>query len=75
MWKPPPPGWMECNVADVEMEIEAGCGRVLRDNKRVAYVMFSGPIEAMGSGMDEVRDIKTAIEMFISMVWHEKVTL
>ncbi|MBA0697018.1 hypothetical protein Goari_003527 [Gossypium aridum] len=37
--------------------------------------MFSGLIEATGSGMVEVRVIKAVVEMFISMGWHEKVPL
>ncbi|MBA0773144.1 hypothetical protein Gotri_008442, partial [Gossypium trilobum] len=33
------------------MEDEVGCGGVLRDNKGVAFALFSGLIEALGSEM------------------------
>ncbi|MBA0693215.1 hypothetical protein Goari_010714 [Gossypium aridum] len=59
----------------VIMEDEAGSGGVLRDNKGVAYAMFSRPIEATGSGKAELRAIKIVLEMFMSMGWHEKVHL
>ncbi|MFQ6646977.1 hypothetical protein Gotur_019202 [Gossypium turneri] len=55
------------NVVRIVIEDEAGCGG--------PYAMFSGLIEATGSGMAEVRVIKTVVEMFISMGWHEKVPL
>ncbi|TYG72628.1 hypothetical protein E1A91_D04G035000v1 [Gossypium mustelinum] len=75
MWKPPPPGWMKFSVAGVIMEDEAGSGGVLRDNKGVAYAMFSRPIEATRLGKAELRAIKIVVEMFMSMGWHEKVHL
>ncbi|KAH1063392.1 hypothetical protein J1N35_028379 [Gossypium stocksii] len=75
LWKPPSLGWMKFSVAGVIMEDEAGSGGVLRDNKGVAYAMFSRLIEATGSGKAEVRAIKIVVEMFMSMGWHEKVPL
>ncbi|TYI32109.1 hypothetical protein ES332_A04G035500v1 [Gossypium tomentosum] len=75
LWKPPSPGWMKFSVAGIIMEDEAGSGRVLRDNKGVAYAMCSRPIEATGLGKAEVRAIKIVVEMFTSMGWHEKVPL
>ncbi|KAK5834237.1 hypothetical protein PVK06_018114 [Gossypium arboreum] len=57
------------------MEDEAGSGGGLRDNKGVAYVMFSRPIEPTGLGKAEVRAIKIVVEMFMSIGWHEKVPL
>ncbi|MBA0797902.1 hypothetical protein Gohar_008556, partial [Gossypium harknessii] len=37
-WKPPPPGWMKFNVANVVLEDEAGCGGVLRDDKGIVVI-------------------------------------
>ncbi|MBA0871535.1 hypothetical protein Goshw_027200 [Gossypium schwendimanii] len=65
----------QVEIIGIVIEDEAECGGVLRDDKGVPYAMFSGLIEATGSGMAEVRVIKTVVEMFISMGWHEKVPL
>ncbi|MBA0841620.1 hypothetical protein Goarm_004104, partial [Gossypium armourianum] len=47
------PGGMKFNVAGVVIEVEAGCGGILRDDKEVAYAMFFGMIEVSGLGMAE----------------------
>ncbi|MBA0784876.1 hypothetical protein Gotri_025408 [Gossypium trilobum] len=46
---PPPLGWMKFNMVGFVLEDEAGCGEVLRDDKGVACVFFSGRIEARGT--------------------------
>ncbi|PPR86155.1 hypothetical protein GOBAR_AA34541 [Gossypium barbadense] len=65
--KPPSPRWIKFSVPGVIMEDEASSGGGLRDNKGVAYVMFSRPIEATGLGKAEVRAIKIVVEMFMSI--------
>ncbi|MBA0605477.1 hypothetical protein Godav_018048, partial [Gossypium davidsonii] len=66
---------MKFNVAGVVMEDEAGCGGVLRDDIKVACALFFCAIEAMGSEMAEVIDIKIDLGLFISMGWPVKVPL
>ncbi|MBA0813799.1 hypothetical protein Gohar_027621, partial [Gossypium harknessii] len=44
---------MKFNVTGVVIEVEAGCGGILRDDKEVAYAMFFGMIEVSGLGMAE----------------------
>lgn len=39
----------------------------MRDNKRVACVLFSGRIEARGLKMTELMAIKAAVEMYIGL--------
>lgn len=76
VYNPPSPGWMKFNVVGIAMEDEARCSGVLRDEKRMVRLLFSGPFRAMGPEMAGVIIIiKTALEMYIDMGWHVKVSL
>ncbi|MBA0765061.1 hypothetical protein Gotri_014322 [Gossypium trilobum] len=62
---PPPLEWMKFNVASFVLEDEAGCGEVLRDDKGMACMFFSGRIKARVTKMAEIIAIKTTMEMDI----------
>ncbi|MFQ6670399.1 hypothetical protein Gotur_035334 [Gossypium turneri] len=64
-WEPPPLRWMKFNVAGVVLEDKTGCGEILRDDKRVACALFSGRIEARGTEMAEIMEIKKVMDTFI----------
>ncbi|MBA0871448.1 hypothetical protein Goshw_025761 [Gossypium schwendimanii] len=56
---------MKFNVASVVLDDETGCGGVLRDDKKVACVLFSRWIKARGLEMAEIMAIKTTLYMYI----------
>ncbi|MBA0749231.1 hypothetical protein Gogos_003180 [Gossypium gossypioides] len=56
---------MKFNVAGVVLKDETGCGRVLRDDKKMACALFSRWIEARESEMAEIMAIKTTLSMYI----------
>ncbi|MBA0665345.1 hypothetical protein Goklo_005206 [Gossypium klotzschianum] len=65
------------DIGGIVIEDEAGCGGVLRDDKGVPYAMFSGLIEATGSGMAEelyrpwmLRNLFIGIDCGISQLLH-----
>ncbi|KAK5774394.1 hypothetical protein PVK06_042249 [Gossypium arboreum] len=64
-WEPPPFGWMKFNVTIVAFEDKVGCGEVLRDDKGVACVLFSGLIVTRGYKMAKIIAIKITLELFI----------
>lgn len=51
------------------MEEATGCGGVLRDEKRIARALFSGPCEARDANSAKIEAIIIGLDVIITMGW------
>ncbi|KAL4383977.1 hypothetical protein GQ457_15G020320 [Hibiscus cannabinus] len=68
-WEPPPLGTTKLKVDGAASSDKAGCGGVLRKASRVIRVMFSYPIEAIGSEYVEIMAILTGLSLIGEANW------